>query len=303
VRTPRVGGSARLRYQFEDFCLDAELRELRRGSDVVALEPQVFDLLEHLIRNRERVVSKDDLIAAVWNGRIVSESALTTRINAARTAVGDSGKKQRLIRTLPRKGVRFVGAVREDQQGAIQAVEAGDVTAESSLMLPDKPSIAVLPFNVLQGGADDEAFADGLTEDIITSISRISTMFVIARNSTFIYKGNTVEVKQVSRDLGVRFVLEGSIRHSGDRMRITAQLVDAVSANHVWADKYDCDGADLFSVQDEVAQKVAAQVQAEIRIYDDTEVAPVSWTPDLWSFRSPQWQESTRPMRRNSAGR
>jgi len=127
------------------------------------------------------VVSKDDLLAAVWNGRIVSDSALTTRINAARTAIGDSGEKQRLIRTLPRKGLRFVGAVREDQQGAISAVEAGDVTAESPLMLPDKPSIAVLPFNVLQGGADDEAFADGLTEDIITSISRISTMFVIAR--------------------------------------------------------------------------------------------------------------------------
>ena len=127
------------------------------------------------------MVSKDDLLAAVWNGRIVSDSALTTRINAARTAIGDSGEKQRLIRTLPRKGLRFVGAVREDQQGAISAVEAGDVTAESPLMLPDKPSIAVLPFNVLQGGADDEAFADGLTEDIITSISRISTMFVIAR--------------------------------------------------------------------------------------------------------------------------
>jgi DNA-binding winged helix-turn-helix (wHTH) protein len=104
-----MGGSAGLRYQFEDFCLDAEVRELRRGSDVVALEPQVFDLLEHLIRNRARVVSKDDLIAAVWSGRIVSESALTTRINAARTAIGDSGEKQRLIRTLPRKGVRFVG--------------------------------------------------------------------------------------------------------------------------------------------------------------------------------------------------
>jgi DNA-binding winged helix-turn-helix (wHTH) protein len=104
-----MGGSVGLRYHFEDFCLDAELRELRRGRDVVALEPQVFDLLEHLIRNRARVVSKDDLISSVWSGRIVSESALTTRINAARTAIGDSGEKQRLIRTLPRKGVRFVG--------------------------------------------------------------------------------------------------------------------------------------------------------------------------------------------------
>ena len=148
------------------------------------------------------------------------------------------------------------------------------VQAQPSLPLPDKPSIAVLPFNVLQGGADDEAFADGLTEDIITSVSRISSLFVIARNSTFIYKGKPVEIKQVSRDLGVRYVLEGSIRHSGNRIRVTAQLIDALSANHVWAEKYDCDATDLFSVQDEVAQKVAASVQAEIRMYDDTFLNP-----------------------------
>jgi adenylate cyclase len=148
------------------------------------------------------------------------------------------------------------------------------VQAQPSLPLPDKPSIAVLPFNVLQGGADDEAFADGLTEDIITSVSRISSLFVIARNSTFIYKGKPVEIKQVSRDLGVRYVLEGSIRHSGNRIRVTAQLIDALSANHVWAEKYDCDATDLFSTQDEVAQKVAASVQAEIRMYDDTFLNP-----------------------------
>ena len=106
--SPRLGGSDRLRYQFEDFCLDIDLRELRRGRDLVALEPQVFDLLTYLIRNRERVVSKDDLIAAVWSGRIVSESAVTTRVNAARTAIGDSGAEQRFIRTLPRKGIRFL---------------------------------------------------------------------------------------------------------------------------------------------------------------------------------------------------
>ena len=148
------------------------------------------------------------------------------------------------------------------------------VQAQPSLPLPDKPSIAVLPFNVLQGGADDEAFADGLTEDIITSVSRISSLFVIARNSTFIYKGKSVEIKQVSRELGVRYVLEGSIRHSGNRIRVTAQLIDALSANHVWAEKYDCDATDLFSTQDEVAQKVAASVQAEIRMYDDTFLNP-----------------------------
>ena len=122
--SPRLGGSDRLRYQFEDFCLDIDLRELRRGRDLVALEPQVFDLLTYLIRNRERVVSKDDLIAAVWNGRIVSESAVTTRVNAVRTAIGDSGAEQRFIRTLPRKGIRFVGVVREEEEEQSRARRA-----------------------------------------------------------------------------------------------------------------------------------------------------------------------------------
>src|SRR3974390_1627798 len=125
-----MGGSARLRYQFEDFCLDIDLREMRRGRDLVALEPQVFDLLTYLIRNRERVVTKDDLISAVWNGRIVSDAALTTRLNATRTAIGDSGEKQRLIKTLPRKGFRFVGAVQEAERPAVElgrsAAHSGD---------------------------------------------------------------------------------------------------------------------------------------------------------------------------------
>ena len=111
-----------MRYLFEDFALDTDRRELRRGADVVAVAPQVFDLLDYLIRNRERVVSKDDLISAIWNGRIVSDAALTTRLNAARGVIGDTGDEQRLIKTLPRKGFRFVGAVREAQEPAGEAV-------------------------------------------------------------------------------------------------------------------------------------------------------------------------------------
>jgi len=223
-------------YSFEDYVLDTDRRELRRGTNLVAVEPQVFDLLEYVIRNRQRVASKDDLIAAVWSGRIVSESVLTTRINAARCAIGDSGKDQRFIRTLPRKGIRFVGDVREDRQPV-----APNPAPAAPLALPDKPSIAVLPFANMSGDAEQEYFADGIVEDIITALSRMSWLFVIARNSSFVYKGRAVDVKQVGRDLGVRYVLEGSVRKSSGLARIRkapehVTAINAVPVSHfnVW---------------------------------------------------------------------
>ena len=148
--------------------LDTDRRELRRGADAVSVAPQVFDLLAYLIRNRERVVSKDDLIAAIWGGRIVFDAALTTRINVARGAIGDSGEEQRLIKTLPRKGFRFVGAVR-DEQGPpdTDAAAASVQTWRPAFALPDKPSIAVLPFANLSGEAEQEYLADGIVEDIV----------------------------------------------------------------------------------------------------------------------------------------
>ncbi len=155
---------------------------------MIPLEPKVFDLLVHLIEQRERVISKDDLLASLWDGRIVSESALSTCINAARSAIGDSGDAQRLIKTLPRKGVRFVGEVREDrpQTGAVEL-------RRPSFALPDRPSIAVLPFANLGGDPRQEYFSDGISGDIITELSRFSELMVIARNSTFQYKGKAVE--------------------------------------------------------------------------------------------------------------
>src|SRR5262249_23689509 len=152
--------------------------------------PQAFDLLDYLIRNRERVVSKDDLISAVWNGRIVSDAALTTRLNAARSAIGDSGEDQRLIKTLPRKGFRFVGAVHETQR-ILNSVATTAIHSEQpkpTLALPDKPSLAVLPFTNLSSDPEQEYFADGMVEDIITGLSRSKSLFVIARHSTFTYK-------------------------------------------------------------------------------------------------------------------
>jgi adenylate cyclase len=257
-------GEGGVRYCFLDCVLDTDLRELRRGANVVAVAPQVFSLITYLIRNRERVVSKDDLIAAVWDGRIVSEAALTTRINAVRRAIGDSGEEQRLIKTLPRIGFRFVGAVREEQ------VERADWTQESSVpyrpipLLPDKPSIAILPFANLDADPNQDCIADGIVADIITELSRFGELFVIARNSSFQYKGKAVDVRQVGRELGVRYVLEGSVRRGGDRLRVSAQLIDSATGAHRWAERYDRKIEDVFAVQDEVVRKIVTILATQV---------------------------------------
>ena len=164
-------------YHFNDLTLDSERRELRRGDALVAVEPQVFDLLEFLIRARDRVVSRDEVLAAVWHGRIVSEATLSSRVNAARTAIGDNGEQQRLIRTLPRKGLRFVGEVREDA-APVRPVADSATPARPS----EGPSIAVLPFTNMSGDPEQDYFADGMVEEIITALSRFKSLFVIARN-------------------------------------------------------------------------------------------------------------------------
>jgi TolB-like protein/Tfp pilus assembly protein PilF len=233
---------------FGNHRLDIGRRELRRGAELVEVEPKVFDLLAFLVRHRDRVVSKDDLLEAVWDGRIVSESALTTRINAVRRALGDDGAAQRLIRTFTRKGVRFVGEVTEMPDQPSPAAE-------------DKPSIAVLPFRNMSGDPEQEYFVDGMVEEIITALSRIRWLFVAAGNSTFAYKGQAVDVKQVGRELGVRYVLEGSVRKGGNRVRITGQLIDAATGAHLWADHFDGSLEDVFDLQDRVASSVAGVIE------------------------------------------
>jgi TolB-like protein len=250
-----------LRYLFDEYAFDTDRRELHRGVDVVSIAPQVFDLLDYLIRNRERVVSKDDLIKAIWDGRIVSDAALATRVNVARSAIGDSGEDQRLIKTLPRKGFRFVGTVREAQRPLSVAVT--DIPAEQpkpALPLPDKPSLAVLPFTNLSSDPEQEYFADGMVEDIITGLSRSKSLFVIARHSSFTYKGEAVDIKQVGRELGVRYVLEGSVRKAGNRVRITGQLIDATTGAHLWADRFDSQLEDIFDLQDQVTSRVIGAI-------------------------------------------
>jgi TolB-like protein/Flp pilus assembly protein TadD len=251
-----------LRYHFDEFALDTDRRELHRGTEIISIAPQVFDLLDYLIRNRERVVSKDDLINAVWNGRSVSDAALTTRLNVARSAIDDSGEEQRLIKTLPRKGFRFVGQVREAREAA--GPNLGEVAPESALALPDKPSIAVLPFENLSGDPEQEYFADGMVEEIITALSRFKSLFVIARNSSFTFKGKAVDIKEVGRRLGVRYVLEGAVRTASGKVRITGQLIDAVTAAHIWADRFERELTDVFALQDEVTVAVVSGIQPKL---------------------------------------
>jgi TolB-like protein len=242
-----------LQFAFENYVFDPDRRELTRDSKPIAIGPQTFDLLAYLLRSRSHVVSKNDLIEAVWGGRIVSDSTLTSHVNAMRVAIGDSGEEQRLVRTVARKGYRFVGEVSETKPRELPA-----------LSLPDRPSIAVLPFVNLSGDPAQEYFVDGVVEDIISALSRMSWLFVIARNSSFTYRGRTVDVKQVGRELGVRYVLEGSLRKSANRVRITGQLVDAPTAANLWSERFEGTIGDIFELQDQLARSVVGAIALQL---------------------------------------
>jgi len=248
-------------FRFGDHVLDIERRELRRGAEPVALEPQVFDLLVYLVRNRGRVVSKDDLIDSVWGGRIVSDSALTTRLNAARKAVGDSGAAQRVIRTVQRKGVRFIGEVNEDGESAAR-VELAPAAMEP--LIATGLSIVVLPFANLSNDPEQQYFADGIAGDLTTDLSRIPDMLVISRNTAFTYRNKPVDTKQIGRELGVRYVLEGDVQRSGNRVRVTAQLIDAETDAHLWAERFAGDAGDLFAFQEEITNRIAVELDLEL---------------------------------------
>lgn len=304
-----------MRYLFEDYTLDTERRELRRGMETVPVTPQVFDLLQHLISNRERVISREGLIAAIWNGRIVSDAAVTTRLNVARRAIDDNGGEQRLIKTLARKGFRFVGDVREEPTPVAGAAADNLVrTPTPPHACPGKPSVAVLPFANMSGDLEQEYFAVGITDDIITELSRFSGLFVIARNSSFKYKGKSIDVRQIGRELGVRYVLVGSIRRSGKRVRIAAQLIEAVTGAHRWAERYDRKVEEVFAVQDDVARGIVTALVAHV---NKAEIArtllkpPATWQAHdyylravdvfagLWSsFRKEELYETRRLLKR-----
>jgi TolB-like protein/Flp pilus assembly protein TadD len=201
------------------------------------------------------------LINNVWGGRIVSDSALTSRINAARRAVNDSGAEQRIIRTVQRRGIRFIGEVSEDTEPA-----SGIVAAPAAPEVPTAPrlSIVVLPFVNLSDDPEQQYFADGVTGDLMTDLSRIPDMLVISRNTAFTYRGRPADTKQIGRELGVRYVLEGEVQRAGDQIRVTAQLIDAETDTHLWAERFAGDAGDLFALQDEITHRIAVALDLEL---------------------------------------
>jgi len=269
-------------FRFGTYEVDLVQQELRRAGATVPVEPQVFDVLAYLVRHRDRIVSKNELFDTVWQGRMVSDAALNSRISAARRAIGDSGNEQALIRTLHKRGFRFIGDVAEGNAVPNTPSPPGtrddapelvpDAVPAEPLAHSNKPSIAVMPFQNMSGDPEQEYFADGLTEDIITGLSRQQWFFVIARNSSFTYKGEAVDVRAVASQLGVRYVLEGSVRKAASRVRVTGQLIDAELGNHLWADRYDRELSDIFELQDEITSRVIGSIGPQILLAEAARV-------------------------------
>ena len=264
------------------------------------LGARAFDLLLVLIDQRDQVVGKDELLALVWPGVVVEENNLTVQISALRKLFGAAA-----IATVAGRGYRFVQPGLEIQAlvasstpsltlaiptapdsaapdtatpspiasaSVLRAPERrkSSATLDGHLPLPEKPSIAILPFVNISGDAEQSYFTDGLTEDITTDLSHFRSLFVIARNSAFTYKGRAVDVRQVARELGVRYVLEGSARRSGARVRVNAQLVDAISGNHLWADKFDRVIEDIFDLQEDLAQSIVAAIATQVQVAEQS---------------------------------
>ena len=243
---------------FGPFRLERDSGILFRGAEPTPLGQRAVSLLTLLLDRAGAPVSKDALFAAAWPGQAIEDSNLTVQIAAIRrTLAGDAGEEI-WIETLPRRGYRYVGPeVTQD----VGVVPSGNVV----LALPDKPSIAVLPFSNLGSASEQDYFIDGIVDDVITGLSRIKWLFVIARNSTLVYRGRAVDIKQAGRELGVRYVMEGTVRHQGKTLRVTCQLIDASTGIHIWAERYDRSSSDIFALQDDIAQSVVGAITPSVR--------------------------------------
>lgn len=239
--------------QFGNCSLDTGQLELRRDDEVISVEPQVFSLLAYLIEHRDRVISKDELITEVWQGRIVSDATLNSRINLARRAVGDSGKDQAVIRTFPRRGFRFVADVYSDQ------VNAGNRKPAN-----DKPAIAVLPLVNLSEDAEQQYFSDGMTQDIITELSRFRELMVIAAHSSFEYRRRPFDLSAVREGLGVDFIVDGNVRKMGGTLRLTASLIETANGSHIWSERFDVRLDRVFEIQDELTLKIVSTLSGRV---------------------------------------
>jgi len=246
--------------EFGPFRLDEDAEMLLRGSEPTVLGQRGVALLRLLLERAGAPVSKDALIEAAWPGLAVEDSNLTVQIAALRRVFEQVPEGGGWIETLPRRGYRYIGpAIMSGQASASTLGQA------SSLLLPDKPSVAVLPFSNLSGDPKQEYFADGMVEDIIAGLSRIKWLFVVARNSSFAYKGAPVDVRRAGRELGVRYLLQGSVRKDGDRIRISSQMIEAATGGHLWSERFDRPLDDIFALQDEIALNVVGAIEPSLR--------------------------------------
>jgi TolB-like protein len=248
-------------HEFGPFRLDADAEILFRGAEPTVLGQRAVALLRLLLERAGAPVSKDALIETAWPGLAIEDSNLTVQIAALRRVFEEVAGGATWIETLPRRGYRYVGPL---VATANSPAEANPRTSPA-LPLPDKPSVAVLPFANLSGDPEQAYFADGMVEDIIAGLSRIKWLFVVARNSSFTYKDKAVDVRRVGRELGVRYLLQGSLRRDGNRVRISAQMIEAETGGHLWAERYDRPLDDIFALQDEITLSVVGAIEPSLR--------------------------------------
>jgi adenylate cyclase len=245
--------AAVLAFSFEGFVLDLGRGSLlTRAGEEIPLRRQSFELLRLLVENAGKLLDRDTINRVIWPDVAVTDDSITQCVSEIRRAIGDGA--QRTLKTVLRRGYLFAAQV--DTQCYPRTGQAAP-----DLALPDKPSLVVLPFKNMSSDPEQDCFADGMVEEITTGLSRIRSLFVISRSSAFAYKDRAVDVRQISRELGVRYILEGSVRKAGSRVRVTGQLIDAIAGTHVWADRYDRDLSDIFAVQDEITASVAGAIE------------------------------------------
>jgi TolB-like protein len=244
---------------FGRFRLDLGRRELSRDGDIVQLGSRAIDILCVLASAKGNVVTKDEIMERVWPGLVVAESNIQVHVSALRKVLDEGKEGLSHLVTVPGRGYRFVG-----QPLSVPAQDA-KTAPRPGLPIPDRPSIAVFPFMNLSGDPEQEYFADGIVEDITTALSRMRWLFVITRNSSFAFKGRAIDAKQIGRELGVRYLLEGSVRKAPNRVRITGQLIDAATGGHLWADRFDGPLDDIFDLQDRVTASVVGAIAPKLQ--------------------------------------
>lgn len=265
-----------MRYRIGSVTLTPEKRQLLSDGVPVAVEPLVLDLILFLVRHHTRVVTRDELVSDLWQGRAIAESSLSSCVKAARRALGDDGRGQRLIRTYHRRGYRFVGDVTEERESsgrappttpgsaATGAAAQEDPSFGVDLSLPRRPSIAVLPFSLTAPSDEAATLALGLGLDITIALARTRWLFVIAHASAARFAGAMPDFASVADRLGVRYLLSGTLAHVGRRFRLSLDLTDATQNREVWVEQFDRPLDDVFAVQEEISALIAAGVEAEI---------------------------------------